>query len=178
MKHHVGVLPLGEIPELVMKIITANISAQFMLPAMIVSSIALPEPAFDKRRLQYNAGMVINRCEQMHFDNCTKIIAIMKQDLFIPIFKHVYGEARQGGKTALISLFRLEKNPDGSLPRQDQFYERTAKVALHELGHLFDLFHCEQPKCIMHFSGSIQELDQTALYLCRQCQSFLSEQTR
>jgi archaemetzincin len=47
--------------------------------------------------------------------------------------------------------------------------ERIAKVALHETGHLFNLFHCSDEKCLMHFSGNVEELDMSPLYFCRYC---------
>ncbi|MBW2252743.1 MAG: archemetzincin, partial [Deltaproteobacteria bacterium] len=54
-------------------------------------------------------------------------------------------------------------------------YERAVKVALHELGHLFDLLHCEHKRCLMHFSGSIEELDEQPLYLCNYCSIYLQD---
>ena len=168
----VGVVPLGEVPELVLKIVAANISACFKLHAKILPAVTIPEFALDKRRLQYDAGIILKHFESMDFNNCDKVIGVLNEDLFVPIFSYVYGEAKQGAKFALVSLFRLNKNPDGSLPGQSLFYERVAKVALHEFGHLFNLFHCDEKRCLMHFSGDIQDLDNTPLYLCRYCSTF------
>jgi archaemetzincin len=89
--------------------------------------------------------------------------------MFIPIFNHVYGQAVQGGNVALISIFRLNKNADGSTPPASLVFERAAKLALHELGHLFNLFHCNETKCIMHFSGAIEDLNKIPFYLCPDC---------
>jgi len=103
------------------------------------------------------------------------VIGILDVDLFVPIFSHVFGEAKQGGKYALVSLFRLKKNPDGSTIMSSNFYERAAKVALHELGHLYNLFHCEDKRCLMHFSGGLEDLDETPLYFCRYCTAFFKD---
>jgi len=103
------------------------------------------------------------------FTACWKVIALVNVDLFIPIFTHVYGEARQNGKIALVSTFRLAQKKGGTSPPPDEILERTAKVALHELGHLFNLEHCQDSKCLMHFSGHLAELDETPLYYCRYC---------
>ena len=168
----VGIVPLGEVPELVLKIVAANISVCFKLHARILPAVTIPEFALDKRRLQYDAGIILKHFESMNFNNCDKIIGVLNEDLFVPIFSYVYGEAKQGGKFALVSLFRLNKNQDGSFPAQSLFYERAAKVALHEFGHLFNLFHCDEKRCLMHFSGDIQALDKTPLYLCRYCSTF------
>jgi len=172
----IGVVPFGEVSELALKVIAANISAYFKLVADILPPLEHPEFAFDERRLQYDAGTIIKAFESMSFSHYEKVIGVLNQDLFVPIFTHVYGEAKQGGKFGLVSLFRLSKNPDGSSPPSSLYYERAAKVALHELGHLFNLFHCEEKRCLMHFSGGIEDLDESPLYLCRYCSTYLKNE--
>jgi archaemetzincin len=177
-KISVGVVPLGEVPEITLPVIANHIKGCFGLAAHILSNIELPENAFDERRLQYNAAIIIEALESMDFDNYEKIIAVLDQDLFIPIFTHVFGEARQGGKCGLVSLCRLGKNPDGTIPPDPLIHERAVKVALHELGHLLNLLHCEHKKCIMHFSGAIDEVDDILINLCEYCSIYLQDTLR
>lgn len=172
-KKCVGVVPFEGVPAIVLKVIAAHILGYFNMIAQILPPLKLPEYAFDKRRLQYDAGIILRSFESMDFNPCKKVIGVLKPDLFVPIFEHVFGEARQGEQYAVMSLFRLGKNPDGSFPPDSLFNERAAKVALHELGHLYDLFHCENKNCLMHFSGGLEDLDVTPLYLCRYCSSYL-----
>jgi len=174
-KRLIGILPFGEVPEIVLKVIGAHSSAYLNLASQVLPSLELPEYAFDKRRYQYDAGMIIDTLESMPFKAYEKVIGVLNVDLFIPIFTHVFGEAKQGGKFALVSLFRLGKNPDSSAPPSSLVYERAVKVALHELGHLFDLLHCEHRRCLMHFSGGIEELDEQTPYLCRYCSIYLQD---
>ena len=177
-KKSVGVVPLGEAPEIDLQVIADLIHGCFGLAAHILSPFELPEVAFDERRLQYNAAIIIEAFESMDFGNDEKIIAVLNQDLFIPIFTHVFGEAKQGGKFGLVSVYRLAKNPDGSIPPKSLIHERAAKVALHELGHLLDLLHCEHKKCIMHFSGDIDEVDDMLMNLCDYCSIYLQDKLR
>jgi archaemetzincin len=177
-KISVGVVPLGDVPEITLPVIADHINGCFKLTTHILSPLELPEDAFDERRLQYNAAIIIESFESIDFGNYEKIIAVLNQDLFIPIFTHVFGEARQGGKCGLVSLYRLAKNPDGSIPAEFLIHERAAKVALHELGHLLDLLHCEHKKCIMHFSGGIDEVDDMLMNLCQYCSIYLQDKLR
>jgi len=177
-KRFIGVVAIGEVSQIALKVITDHISGCFNLSAQILPSIEQPEYALDERRLQYNAGIIIEAFESMHFSDHDKVIAVLNEDIFIPIFTHVFGEARQGGKCGLVSLFRLTKNPDGSSPPSYLIHERSAKVALHELGHLFDLLHCERKKCLMHFSGGIDELDEMSFHLCEYCSIYLQDKLR
>jgi archaemetzincin len=172
------VIPLGDIPEITLPVIADHINGCFGLTPHILSSFEIPEDAFDERRLQYNAAIIIEAFESIDFGNYEKMIAVLDQDLFVPIFTHVFGEARQGGKCGLVSLYRLVKNPDGSIPPESIIHERAAKVALHELGHLLDLLHCEHKKCIMHFSGGIHEVDDMLMNLCEYCSIYLQDKLR
>jgi archaemetzincin len=175
-KRLIGVVPFGKIPKIALKIIAAHISALINLPSQVLPSLEHPEYAFDSRRYQYDAGIIIEALESMPFKDYEKVLCVLNLDLFIPIFTHVFGEAKQGGKFALVSLFRLNKNSDGSFPSPPLLYERAVKVALHELGHLFGLFHCEHERCLMHFSGSIEELDEQPIYLCNYCSVYLQDE--
>jgi len=174
-KKSVGVIPVGDVPESTLQIIADNITGRFKLTTQILPPLEQPEYAFDERRLQYNAGIIIEAMEAMQFGNHDKVIGVLNNDLFIPIFTHVFGEARQGGKCGLVSLFRLMKNSDGSTPPKSLVLERVAKVALHELGHLLDLLHCEHKKCLMHFSGGVDEVDNMSLELCEYCTIYLQD---
>ncbi len=177
-KKPVGVVPLGEVPEIILKVIAGHITGCFKLATKILPPLKQPEYALDERRLQYNAAIIIETFESMQFSDNDKVIAVLNHDLFIPIFTHVFGEARQGGKCGLVSLFRLMKNPDGSTPPKSIIHERAAKVAIHELGHLLDLLHCEHKKCLMHFSGGIDEVDEMSFDLCEYCSIYLQDKLR
>jgi archaemetzincin len=177
-KKSIGVVPLGNIPEIDLQVIADHITVCFKLATQILPPFETPGHAFDEKRLQYNAAIIIETMESMQFGNHDKVIGVLNKDLFIPIFTHVFGEARQGGACGLVSLFRLTKNPDGSIPNRSVIQERAAKVALHELGHLLDLLHCEHKHCLMHFSGGIDEVDDMSLELCEYCSIYLQDKLR
>jgi len=172
-KKPVGVVPLGEVSKIALKVIAAHISGYYKLSVQILPPLGHPDYAFHERRFQYDAGIILKAFESIQFEDYEKVIGVLNLDLFVPIFTYVFGEAKQGGKFALVSLFRLDKNPDGHPSPSSLIFERAAKVALHELGHLFNLFHCREKKCLMHFSGGIQDLDETPMYLCRYCSTYL-----
>lgn len=154
----IGILPVGEIDPLYLKIIAGAFLGELRTKSRILPPLDPPDYAFDKRRLQYNAGTMINQIETLTFKGCRKIIALVDGDLFIPVFSFVLGEARMGGSSALVSLYRLQENP-----------ARAAKVALHEFGHLMNLDHCDQERCVMKFSKNIEQLDSISSIFCDYC---------
>jgi archaemetzincin len=168
-------MSLGETPPLVPKIVAAHISAYYNLEARVLPPREHPAYAFDRQRLQYNAGTILSTIGAIPSEGCLKIVGILSVDIFVPIFKHVYGEARQGGRHAIVSLYRLGPLRNDPAAATDRLYERAAKVALHELGHLFNLEHCDDPGCLMHFSGILDDLDSLSFNLCRYCRTYLKD---
>jgi archaemetzincin len=165
----IGLVPIGEVPEITSKAVAAHIVGYLKLDADILPPLEHPAYAYDEKRHQYDAGVILRRIASEPFQHYAKIVCILDVDIFVPIFSYVFGEAKQNGKVALVSLYRLKKNSDGSTPSVSLLLERAGKVALHELCHLYDLHHCMDRRCLMHFSGELEDLDQTPLYLCRYC---------
>jgi archaemetzincin len=178
----IGIVKTPEVPDRVIETIAAYIIRYMDLETKVFPSIELPNNAFDPARGQYEAGAIIKNLESMDFSHVSKVICVFSVDLFVPVFTHVFGEARQGGRIALVSLFRLREKRADEAELSPKLLKRTAKVALHELSHLFDLHHCERKHCLMHFSGLIDDLDQTPAEFCDYCikyfQTAVSRRTR
>lgn len=171
----IGLVPIGEVSEITSKSIAAHIVGYLHLDVDILPALAHPAYAHNQKRIQYDAGAILKAIESEPFRNHAKIIGVLDVDLFVPILTHVFGEAKQGGRCALVSVHRLKKNSDGSTAPLSVQLERAAKVALHEFGHLLDLHHCMDERCLMHFSGDLEDLDKTPLYFCRYCSVFLGD---
>ena len=166
---------MGDVPQIAVKSVAAYIFGYLNLEADILSHLEDPAYAYDEKRLQYDAGTILSTLEPMPFNDYFKIVCVLDADLFVPIFTHVYGEAKQGGRYALVSINRLKKNSDGSVVPLALILERTAKIALHELGHLFNLYHCMDERCLMFFLATLEDLDKTPFYFCRYCSAFLRD---
>jgi archaemetzincin len=174
-RQRIGVIPIGDIPDIVPKVIAAHISGYLELQTTLLESMKNPSYALDRQRLQYDVGPILQHLESRSFTSVDKVVGILDVDLFVPVFTHVFGEARQGGRVALISIFRLRENSMDTINNSAITLERAAKVALHELCHLYDLTHCESSQCLMYFSGSLSDLDQSSFNLCRYCKQFFED---
>lgn len=173
----IGIVPMGAVPPVVPKVIAAHISGFLNLTAEVLEPMRNPRYALDDRRLQFDAATILAAMENRSFAGIDKIVAVLNVDLFLPVFSHVFGEARQNGRVALVSLCRLSKESIENGRPSPATLERAAKVALHELGHLYGLIHCETHPCLMHFSGSLEELDHTPLHLCSYCTRYFRDKT-
>ena len=63
----------------------------------------------------------------------------------------------------------LKKEFYGLEPTKLVFHERIVKEAIHELGHTFSLFHCNDKLCVMHFSNSLHDTDTKGKVFCLDC---------
>jgi len=173
--YRIGVVPIGAVPDIAPKVVAAHITGHLNLETTILEPMCIPMAALDEQRLQFDAAAILHHMESRPFIRIDKIVGVLSVDIFLPIFTHVFGEARQGGRVALVSFSRLTEKPPEMEGLSSAALERTAKVALHELGHLFDLAHCENNPCLMHFSGNLEELDRTPFNLCRYCTRFFMD---
>jgi archaemetzincin len=55
------------------------------------------------------------------------------------------------------------------------FQKRALTEAVHELGHTCSLPHCENRRCVMFFSNTLQDTDRKHSTFCRQCQEKLGK---
>jgi archaemetzincin len=168
----IGVIPIGKIDAIFPKVIAAHISGFLNVQPVVLPVLDSPAYAFDRERLQYNVATILNRLESTPVKGVDKMVGVLNVDLFLPIFTHVFGEAKQKGNVALVSTFRLGNNPSDQSTPHALVLERTAKVALHEACHLYGLTHCENHRCLMHFSGDLKELDNTPFSFCRYCKAY------
>lgn len=171
----IGVIPIGKVAAIFSNVIAAHISGYLNIQPIVLSPLDSPSYAFDKERLQYNVASILHQLESTPVKGVEKVVGILNVDLYLPVFTHVFGEARQGGKVALISTFRLGENHSNHSTPSSLVLERAAKVALHEVGHLYGLTHCDNRQCLMYFSGNIEDLDEIPFFFCRYCRRYLQD---
>ena len=75
---------------------------------------------------------------------------------------------------AVVSTHRLRQEYYG-LPQNDAvMLERLGKEVVHELGHTCGMVHCQERRCVMHFSNSIREVDAKLDAFCPPCARLVS----
>jgi len=126
-------------------------------------------------REQADADYLLRRLEEHLVAKGTAVVGITEVDLGLPILTHVFGGARDGGHTAVVSLARLKQEFYG-LPADEELTARRAVAeVLHEVGHLAGLAHCDRYDCVMHFSPDVEAIDLRGLAYCRECSAELPE---
>lgn len=169
---------MGRLGEIAERVVAANLQAVLGIPVDSLEPREIPKHAYQEHRHQFDAALILKHLKEPPFQDYLRIVALTNVDLCIPILTHVFGEAEMGGRVAVISGFRLRHNEDGSPVSLDRYYERLAKVALHEVAHTFSVYHCQIPKCLMRFSANVHQLDELEILFCERCDFMLRNTLR
>jgi len=154
---------MGKIDMTAVSVIAANLQAVLGLNTQILPVQPEPEYAFLARRGQYDGGKILHALAAIS-DGSQFRLAVVSVDIFTPILTFVFGESQLGGKAAVVSLFRAKSK------NLEQSYNRAAKIAIHEIGHLLGIVHCRTPDCLMGFSNNLEKLDSLPLRFCQACE--------
>ncbi len=121
---------------------------------------------YDKKRDQYNTRGYVRHCSRMARKEEHLVLGVTGVDLFSAGHNFVFGSAQVGGHGGVISTYRLGGK---------RFEERIIKEAVHEIGHIVGLTHCDDPLCVMHFSDTLDDTDNKAGWFCPNCESEYKE---
>lgn len=137
---------------------------------VLKTEMPIPKKAFDSSRRQYNSTEMLSALDSYSSKvEADHVLGVCAVDLFVPRMNFIFGEARCPGKTALISLFRLQPEFYGNRADSKLLQDRALKEAVHELGHTFGLEHCQNSTCVMFFSNSITDTDRKQAKFCEDC---------
>jgi archaemetzincin len=161
-------VPLGRVNEVACAVAAAHLRTLMGLQAKVVSPEPMPAAAYLDLRGQHNAAALNDYLARALPAGLVRV-GITESDICLPVFTHVFGEARMGGGLAVCSLYRLRRGPGGEPASRELFYQRLAKVVCHEAGHAMGLSHCHEVSCLMRFTGELTKLDGLEMWLCPAC---------
>jgi len=147
--------PAGEVVRLVVDLRREGVHA------MLTDPIAVSGSAYDRARGQYRAERLLAAAREL---NGRRVLGVTARDIYAEGLNFVFGIADLPGRAAVVSLFRLSIGAD-----ETTFRARAVKEAVHELGHTLGLAHCDNTRCVMHFSNSLADTDRKTSRLCESC---------
>lgn len=145
----------------------------FRLPVEFYGTMLDFSQAYNFRRNQYLSSSIIEVFSKYKRNRKEKWIVLIDVDLYAPGYNFIFGEADWRRGIAVISTIRLKPEFYGGRPDEKLFVERLLKEITHELGHLYLLTHCENPRCVMYFSNTILDTDRKEKDFCFICKSLL-----
>lgn len=165
----VHLLPVGTISHSLLENLRADLTKSIRVECQIHPLRLDPAPSYHAERQQFHSSELLKRMHQLVRPGDWRLLAITDVDLYIPILKYVFGEAQMGGPCAIVSIFRLRQEFYG-LPEDDRLLrDRLLKESVHELGHTFNLRHCEDYRCAMASSHAVEWIDLRESSWCEDC---------
>ncbi|MEM0217569.1 MAG: archaemetzincin family Zn-dependent metalloprotease [Candidatus Nezhaarchaeales archaeon] len=171
--------PLGLVENDLTYYVSSRLNDVFKYFEFVISHkhLELPAHALNESRGQYNSSVVLDELLRLYnkgfFGHYQRVVGLADVDAYVLGLNFVFGEAILGGPVAAVYLARLRSEFYGGLRDQETLVERVCKEVIHELGHTFGLRHCPNPKCVMHFSNTILDVDFKDVLFCLRCQSTL-----
>ena len=148
--------------------LAARLARTFGVSCRVMEGVVDAGFARDAARGQYHSTAILERLTGLA-DPDVRLLGVTAHDLFVPIFTFVFGEAQLEGHCAVVSFYRLSEEHYGLPADEKKLRERLAKEAVHELGHTFGLRHCEDWRCVMASSHSVERLDLKRVEFCEEC---------
>lgn len=170
----IEIIPFDSIDNFILDYLKENLSDIFSAEVYLGESFSLPEYAYNKRRAQYLSSQILDNLSRLKKNNRQKILAIINKDLYCLKLNFVFGEATPLNGVCIISIRRLYQSYYGLSEDKDLLLRRSLKEAVHEIGHLLNLGHCPNPKCVMHFSNSLLDTDRKDYQFCNDCKKHLA----
>jgi len=161
--------PLGDVADEVADELKEKVRLVFDCPVEIKPGLNQLADAYDSQRGQYLASKLIGSLIALGKGRDERVVGITEVDLYAPGLNFVFGEADIIHKVVIISLCRLRQEYYGLPPDKKLFIQRATKEIVHEIGHTFDLEHCPDQKCVMHFSNCLADTDWKEASFCSKC---------
>ncbi|MCK4340067.1 MAG: archaemetzincin family Zn-dependent metalloprotease [Candidatus Cloacimonetes bacterium] len=172
---NIYLVPIGEIDKALLEKLIEPLHDRFKLTVEISASLPILEEAYNFKRNQYLASPILDQLKKNIQPDAKKTLWIIDKDLYTYGLNFIFGLADIKGQACLISIIRLRESYYGKSEDKELFFERVLKEAVHELGHTFGLRHCENPKCVMHFSNSLLDTDIKEADFCDRHQAELEK---
>jgi len=190
-RDRIALLPLGEFPfEVVVDgkfvnlvrtpeipAIAAVLAACFATPVDVLPCEPLSTALLPRRvqwnRSQYDARALLDRVAIRLPDHAHSMLTLVNVDMFVTSDQqYAFGWSTLRDRLGVVGFSRLDPSMYGGTGPADvpgTLLRRGLRLAIHEVGHMFGLGHCQIFRCAMNGISDLVELDATPPRLCPLC---------
>lgn len=169
----IALVPIGNVDKGFLEALRPRLEEVFGQRTRVGDRMALPPGGWNRDRSQHLASSLLAVLSSLPRSG-DRVLGVVDVDIFAPGLNFVFGQADITGKRALISLQRLRQEFYGLPQDENLFQQRALKEVVHELGHTYELGHCPDRICVMHFSNSLPDTDLKGWKFCSICKEKVS----
>lgn len=142
---------LGEFPAELVDAVAAELERVYRVEVRRRAAIELPQDAWYAPRRRYRADVLLGHLGALAegMPAGTRVLGLTSVDISTSKGKFkdwgVFGLGELGGTAAVVSGHRLWKK----IADREKIRWRVTNTAVHELGHVLGLDHCEEARCVM-----------------------------
>jgi archaemetzincin len=166
MERKIILLPIGSVEAGTLVHLNTTLEKEFKCVCLTGSAIPIPPEAFNLSLKKYLGHRILAR---LPIPELGYVLGVADLDLYVPGLNFIFGLADYRTRRAVIALPRLRQTFYGSPDELELFLPRAAKEAVHEMGHLYGLEHCQDRRCVMAFSNSLADTDYKNQGFCPRC---------
>lgn len=165
----IRLVPIGRVPDDLQGWLSQSAEKAVPYKFVVEKPVPVPEQAYDPHRKQYKGESLLTSLSKLEDGKFERILGLIDADCYSNGLNFIFGQASLNGRVAVVALPRLRQSYY-HLPENPQlFRERALKEVVHELGHTWNLPHCPDPLCVMHFSNSLPDTDKKEYRFCSLC---------
>ena len=138
---------------------------EFGIPVKALPPMTLPDEAYDSRRRQWVAEMLVQAMVEMYpeiaADPDSRVVGFLEDDTYIRSFNWNFTYSyRENGKYSVVPTVRLDPSFDHFPPSSEIRMERLRKVAMKAVGLLYLGFEeSSDPQSVDAIEASIDDID-------------------
>ncbi len=170
----VRIIPVGNVSEKLLKEVSGGIENTLGVKTRIMEGLVVPKESYNALRRQHDAEKMIdllckNQVAQF-IDRDLPALFITDADMYTDRMNFAFAVEDPVYSVSIVSLARLRTEFYGQGINLYLLGERTAKEAIHTLGHQLGLEHCFRHNCVMSSSPSAGDVDKKQKIMCRDCE--------
>ncbi len=169
MAPKIHIVPVNAVDSGFLDRLALCVEERFLAGAVIEPALPLSRSALNVTRAQLFLSTLTSKALRAHPEQDGALLVLTDFDLYKTSHRFIFGGSDEVQRLAAVSTHRLRPEFYGEEHDANVLFQRTLKEAVHELGHVFGLKHCFNPRCGMYASNSVYETDNKTSYFCETC---------